>query len=526
MKRLWLIVILTTAAIPAALAQPKLTYLDLINRLTDMEFLALLPAPGERTAQWSSYDRASRYDEASGKYVAWDANGDGDGYIRKEGDKLVFAEMEGPGCIWRIWSAAPGEGHVRIYLDGASEPSIDLPFKGYFDGKNAPFNRTNLVHTVAKGWNNYVPIPYQKSCKVVADEGWGSYFHFNYTTFAKGTQIPTFHRELNQADAAVLDHADEVFLQAGQDLALRRLGGVTTKVASTVDAGGKVDLFDLTGPQAIKILRIKVELPPSPADRDPLRELAVQIRWDGEANPSVWAPLGDFFGTAPGANPYRSMPLGLTRGGWWYSYWFMPFRRNAVVTVINDGAEPRQVSAELTTSRLAQPSRRYARFHAKWHRDAFLPAEPERQIDWTLLKTEGAGRFCGVMLHIWNPKGGWWGEGDEKFFVDGEKFPSTIGTGSEDYFGYAWGNPSLFQNGYHNQTISMGNKGHISVNRWHISDQVPFQKSFEGSIEKYFPNTRPTLYACTTYWYLSPEGKDPYLPRPLSERVGYWSTTP
>ena len=159
MKRLWLIVILTAAAIPAVLAQPKLTYLDLINRLTDMESLALLPPPGERTAQWSSY-----YDEASGKYVAWDANGDGNGFIRKEGDKFVFAEMEGPGCIWRIWSAAPGDGHVRIYLDGASEPAIDLPFKGYFDCKNPPFNRTNLVHTAALGCNNYVPIPYQKSC--------------------------------------------------------------------------------------------------------------------------------------------------------------------------------------------------------------------------------------------------------------------------------------------------------------------------------------------------------------------------
>ena len=88
-------------------------------------------------------------------------------------------------------------------------------------------------------------------------------------------------------------------------------------------------------------------------------------------------------------------------------------------------------------------------------------------------KTEGQGRFCGVMLHVWNPRGGWWGEGDEKFCIDGEKFPSTIGTGSEDYFGYAWCNPTLFENCYHNQTISMNNRGHISVNRWHITDNVP-----------------------------------------------------
>ena len=74
-----------------------------------------------------------------------------------------------------------------------------------------------------------------------------------------------------------------------------------------------------------------------------------------------------------------------------------------------------------------------------------------------MLKTEGRGRFCGVMLHVWNPRGGWWGEGDEKFFVDGEKFPSTFGTGSEDYFGYAWCHPGLFQRPFHAQTMTQDN---------------------------------------------------------------------
>jgi hypothetical protein len=83
----------------------------------------------------------------------------------------------------------------------------------------------------------------------------------------------------------------------------------------------------------------------------------------------------------------------------------------------------------------------------------------------------------------------------------------------------------LFQNAYHNHTISMNNKGHVCVNRWHITDNIPFQTSFEGCIEKYFPNRRPTLYASTVYWYLAPGGKDPYSPLPLSERVGYWDDT-
>jgi hypothetical protein len=140
-----------------------------------------------------------------------------------------------------------------------------------------------------------------------------------------------------------------------------------------------------------------------------------------------------------------------------------------------------------------------------------------------VLNTEGSGRFVGMMLHIWNPRGGWWGEGDEKFFVDGEKFPSTFGTGSEDYFGYAWSDPGLFQHAFHNQTHNDGNsRGHISVNRWHIPDAVPFHTRFEGSIEKYYPNQRPTLYAAMAYWYLSPNGIDPYLDVPVSQRLGYW----
>jgi hypothetical protein len=81
----------------------KLSYVDLVHRITDLEYLSTLPAQGDQCAQWSSYDRKSRYDTASGKYIGWDANGDGGGIIRKEGDKVVMAEMQGPGCIWRIW---------------------------------------------------------------------------------------------------------------------------------------------------------------------------------------------------------------------------------------------------------------------------------------------------------------------------------------------------------------------------------------------------------------------------------------
>lgn len=524
MKRFTVFLILSAMCSPGTAAPQPLSYLDLVQRLTNLEHLATLPAPGERTAQWSSYDRASRYDEAAGKYVAWDANGDGGGIIRKEGDKLVFAEMEGPGCIWRIWSADPKEGHVRIYLDGAAEPAVDLPFMGYFDGKNAPFTRTALVYTVARGWNNYTPIPYQKSCKIVADANWGRYFHFNYTTYPKGTQVPTFKRNLTPQENAALDDANRQLSSCGP---AQRDRQATRTFDGILPANGATAPLKLNGPGAIACIRAKLELPPSPADRQALREVTLEIRWDGEPKPSVWAPLGDFFGTIAVNSPYRSLPCGLTDDGWWYANWFMPFARSAEITVRNEGKQDRKLKLEVLTIPLKTDAAKLARFHAKWHRDTFLPSDPARRIDWTMLQTEGRGRFVGVMLHVWNPRGKWWGEGDEKLFVDGEKFPSTIGTGSEDYFGYAWCNPSLFQGAYHNQPLNDGgNRGHIIVNRWHVGDQVPFQQSFEGCIEKYFPNSRPTLYAATSYWYLAPGSKDPYQPVPLSERTGYWSDIP
>jgi hypothetical protein len=262
-----------------------------------------------------------------------------------------------------------------------------------------------------------------------------------------------------------------------------------------------------------------------------LRKLVLKITWDGQPDPAIWCPLGDFFGTAPGVNKYKSFPTGMTASGsrrdqkdMFYSFWYMPFEKDARVEVTSDDDVEREVAFELKHAPLSRPFSELGHFHCKWHRDVF-PLSKDRWPDWTMLRTEGRGRFCGVMLHVWNPRGGWWGEGDEKYFVDGEKFPSTIGTGSEDYFGYAWGDPHLFQKPFHAQTMTQNNAGHQSVLRWLVVDNVPFQKSFEGTIEKYFGNDR-CLYACTVVWYLAPGGKDPFPPVPADQRYGYWVRMP
>ena len=191
------------------------------------------------------------------------------------------------------------------------------------------------------------------------------------------------------------------------------------------------------------------------------------------------------------------------------------------------------VTLTVSHAPLDKPVDQLMRFHAKWHRDAFIPERKDRWPDWTMLTTQGKGRFVGVLLHVWYPQGGWWGEGDDKFFVDGEKFPSIFGTGSEDYFGYAWSSGIRFVRAQYGQPLAQGNMGHEVDYRWHISDQVPFQNSFEGDIEKYCPNETPgyiygnyALYAATPFWYLKAGESDLYEPVPVEQRIGYWVRPP
>ncbi len=543
-----------------AVQAENLTYPELVKRMTNLESLPLLPTNGEKAGLASSYDRSSQYDAANDKYINWGANDDGLGIVRSEGDTEVLAEIKGPGCIWRSWSAAADNGFVKIYLDGNETPVIDLPFHILFDPNKGPFHWPNLAYRAAGtvGWvpgsNLYVPIPFQKSCKIVGrkstaekQSGWGKYFQFSYTQFAPGTTVPTFTLPLSSEDSAALDQANTVLGQCGQDPAGDRPGQKIETPAITVPAGGKSTVVDLKGPEAITAIKVKLDLPQDvEAQRNLLRQLTIRITWDDEKNASVWSPLGDFFGVIGGAEPYKTLPVGLLDDGTFYSYWYMPFGTRAQVEIGNDSGQPVTLDCTIIHALLAKPISQFGRFHAKWHRDVLPVGREDRSPDWTMLKTVGQGRYVGTMLHVWNPRGAWWGEGDEKFFIDGEKFPSFFGTGSEDYFGYAWGAPGRFARPFHAQPIDESNLGDVenfhwhipdSIRwqvadnvRWHIADSIPFQASFDGYIEKYFPNESPrpyehtSLFAVETYWYLSVGGSDPFTDIPVDQRVGYWTT--
>ena len=529
---LFVLALLISCSVDGQDQDPKdLKYSDLVYRLTDMRKLATKPKKGETSQMWSSYDRDSKLDSATGKYVDWDANIDGlrPQYIRKEGDNEVLAEMNGPGAIVRIWSASPKEGKVKIYIDGKETPVVNESFIDYFKPSIPAFDFDGLVYqTSARGYNNYVPIPYQKSCKIVAEPGWGQYYQFNYISFLEGTEVEAFDPKLQEAQKSALTEVNDFFDNNLGKSPYKNEDFKTETKEINLPAGEKQTVIKLDGTGAITSLKIKVKDRDSSTIKELLRKNSIYLKWDGEEKASVWSPLGDFFGTSPGYNLYKTLPMGMTED-WMYSYWYMPYEKGAELILENDFDQPVSLSVEVKYENL-ENTQNLTRFHAKWHRD-LEPYPEDRWPDWRWLDTEGTGRFVGAHLLVWNPKGGscslagpgywWWGEGDEKFFVDGEKFPSTFGTGTEDYFGYAWCDPAKFERAFHSQTLNNDNMGYQPMNRWQIIDNVPFQKSFNASLEKYFPNDWPTQYATVVYWYLNSGGTDPLNVVPLDKRYGY-----
>ncbi|HEU5090427.1 MAG TPA: DUF2961 domain-containing protein, partial [Roseiflexaceae bacterium] len=350
----------------------QLTYADLIGRLTDLERLAEPPVPGERGGCQSSYDRRSRYDAATDSYHDWDANDDGSGFIRREGEWIVAFEAEGPGVIWRVWSALPKTGLIQIFVDGAQQPVLEMPFRDFFERFNdeiPPLNFPSLTPTLSRGRNRFLPIPYNRSIKIRLGPDWGAYYHFTYTTFPAGTSLPSFTGEFDNETSIALARADRTLSQRGWRLP-RRPGDSVERVTLTVEPGETATIADLRGNRAITALRVSPETLDAPHDRRILRELALQLSWDDEQQPAVWSPLGDFFASAPGLNYFRALPVGATDGGL-YSHWFMPFAKRALLQIVNDGQFAQTLTFTLVHCALERPAEQLLRFHAKWHRDAF-----------------------------------------------------------------------------------------------------------------------------------------------------------
>jgi len=279
-----------------------------------------------------------------------------------------------------------------------------------------------------------------------------------------------------------------------------------------IASGDSAVLLDLEGPGVIRRIWITV------ASDDPhyLRRIALRMYWDGETEPSVAVPLGDFFGNGFEKTPYAALPMGVTSGGF-YTYLPMPFRSRARIVAANGTG--RVVDAFYFNASVelgAELPRPLATFHAWWNRDPRTTSPAPHRI----LGARGSGRLVGVSLNAESYSGSlWFLEGDEIFTVDGE-FRGQ-GTGTEDYFNAGW----YFEAGpfaapYHGLVLKDEERGRIAAYRWHIPDPVPFRDSIRVELEHGHGNEVVADYATVAYWYQTePHAPLPPLPPPDDRRV-------
>ncbi len=200
-------------------------------------------------------------------------------------------------------------------------------------------------------------------CKVVADKGWGRYFQFNYVTYPKSTRLPTFSAALvAQHDKQLRALNDYLTNDLAGNRSGRRNGEQAVAKSIHVAPGAAACVLKLDGPRAITALRVKAKFGDREDEMAALRRLALQITWDGQSQAAVWCPLGDFFGTAPGVNQYKSLWTGMPEDGF-YSLRYMPFGESAVVSLVNEDQQPRDVDFEITHAPLDRPFEGLGHFH-------------------------------------------------------------------------------------------------------------------------------------------------------------------
>ena len=179
-----------------------------------------------------------------------------------------------------------------------------------------------------------------------------------------------------------------------------------------------------------------------------LRSTVISANFDGYR--TIWVPVGEFFGTGYIPAPHRTWMNQVDEKGKMESFWIMPFREKCVLTFINYGKDTIRLEAAAGFEPYKwKPESMY--FGASWHEYYNIKTRDEKDspFDLNFIDIKGKGVYAGDQITLFNNTYEWWGEGDEKIFVDGEAFPSSFGTGSEDYYGYSFGRQEPFSHPFH-----------------------------------------------------------------------------
>lgn len=498
----WLVIIAMNCS-----AQGKVTLASLLHELTDPASVATLPAHKFVLKQVSSYDRHSISPDQPG----WFANDDHTHFYgvdeidgRKE---YIMMDEDGPGVIVRFWETTfKRKGTLRIYFDHEKMPRIIVPaydlMKFLYPAGPALLAPHSSYEPVQKGGSTlYLPLPFNKHCKVTWEDAEEKkeprYYQINFRKYAPGTTVETFSTASFNKNRQLLEKANELLLHPAT---------VPEKKAMVFNkkiAGKEEISFSLPeGAAAVDYLELKLDDPKAYTTEN-LRAIYIKATFDGGT--TVYCPVSDFFGSGAGNGAVASWYRTVEPGKKMISRWVMPYKKEGRISLVNTGDTTIGVSMIISTRKWSWNNRSLY-FHANWKWGKDIPirrTEADGPVEWDLLAIKGEGVFVGETLSVNNHMHKWYGEGDQKLWVDGEKFPSEYGTGLEDYYNTSWAPVVLYQTPFANATRAdnADSFGENTFTRTRNLDGVPFTKHFRFSVEMLGWENGSADVGVVGYWY-------------------------
>lgn len=491
---LFLTTLLLSSPLNSAIAQ-KVDVSTELNRLYNLKDLPVY-LEGTVVKQESSYDRTGgNNDGFEGTYS----------YLYKdEVGRLVLFDEKGKGVIERIWTPTPTNDTLDFYFDGNIKPSFSIKFNDLFSGKKYPFIPPIVGHKVG-GFYCYLPIPYEKGCKIVF-RGERIMFHqIQYRSYDDRYQVETFNTVLGEKAENKLNDLKELWNY--ENRSAKSIYGQELKTLSSVfklEPGKSFTLADIK--QGGRILGI--ELDNASIFEGDFKQMDLKISWDNELVPAVYVPVADFFGFAFGQKSMRGLLMGVNYQDIAYCHIPMPFDNKARIELVyRASAEasnlPQNISARVYYSDQKRNAATEGKFYAFWKQE-----QPSLGSPYVFLEGKGKGHYIGTLLQSQATTFSEFTEffeGDDSTVVDGSM--NLHGTGSEDYFNGGWyAQPNGWVerlgaqlHGCLDYSLPQSRTGGY---RFYISDKIPFNQRFYHSME-HGPdkNNRKVEYLSVAMYY-------------------------
>jgi len=453
-----------------------------LSRLSDVRTFCA-PADSE-SDMFSSYDR-------KGGNVDWYFFGP-----PMDGKELYeVTTLKGPGCLTRIWNTNVPATEWLFYFDGEPDARLTFASSNLFS-QSVLFNP--LQGGVSGGAYSYLPLPYEKSLKIVLRmPGYTSngrpYFHVNSEHYPVGTKVTSWPKVYDSVTSNKV-------IACNSNLRLTQ-GTLTSLVTSSKAMWQKhvlppkqaATVFSTTEQGTITVFRLRPNASSLNAVTRSLmlRNLTLEMYWNGMKEPSVRVPLGDFF--CNGLHPREFANIAFAyRDGTYICRLPMPFRKGARVVLSNDG--PFQVEGETSVEWTPEAIGDGLYLHASFN------AEVSSGKPFRIMRTTGNGKYVGCYLMALGMDGGWnILEGDERFFRDGSTAFSHHGTGLEDYFNGGWYYYGLFELPLHGLLEKAAMR--TAQYRFHLNDPVTFKRDLRMEIEFGDANVAGGYLSAAAYWY-------------------------